>query len=198
MSKFILTCQCGQRMRVPRSAVGRTGQCPACGRHIPITNDTLVPKNTSRSGGGMRNAAFRTQRQGPGAREDDKQRFGQAVDLFYNKRYAEALSIFDLLASDYPGNAEIESARSECLRHMKRRSLGDSSEQLALPSTAEINLATVKAIVLEKLAQGTRDEVQLQAATLALEILRMEAQQQVAGGAGHHHRSGESAVTDES
>lgn len=164
-------------MRVPRNAVGRTGQCPACGQRISITGDALEAQSSPRLGNGMRNAAFRMHRQAPGAREEDKQRFGQAVDLFYNRRYAEALSLFDILAREYPGNEEIESARRECLRHMKRRSIGDGSGPLALPASGELDWDTVKRIVLEKLAQGTREDVQLQAAALALQILSMEAKQ---------------------
>jgi len=178
-------------MRVPRNAVGRTGQCPNCGRRIPITSEALEPKSNSRTGNGARNAAFRMPRPAAGAGEQDKQRFGQAVDLFYNRRYAEALSIFDILAREYPGNAEIESARRECLRHMKRRALGDGSERLALPpALADLDLAVVKGIVLEKLAHGARDEVQLQAVALALQILRMEARQaalQAGQTAADHH-----------
>lgn len=179
-------------MRVPRNAVGRTGQCPACGQRISITGDALEAKNSPRLGNGMRNAAFRMHRQAPVAREEDKQRFGQAVDLFYNRRYAEALSIFDILAREYPGNEEIESARRECLRHMKRRSIGDGSGPLALPASGELNWDTVKGIVLEKLAQGTREDVQLQAAALALQILRMESEQ-----AAHQAGKTSEAPTDQ-
>ncbi len=175
MGKFILTCRCGQRMQVPRSAVGRLGQCPACGERIQITSDLLSPRQSSRRGPLVRGASFRDEASTSGAREEDKQRFGKAVDLFYTRRYAEALSLFDALARDYPDNPEIESGRRECLRQMRRYSLGNENEPNALPAPDSLGLDAIKRVIHEKLSTSTSDEVQLRAAELALRVLEIEA-----------------------
>jgi len=35
---LIVTCKCGQKMKVPEGAVGRTGTCVGCGRSLKLTN----------------------------------------------------------------------------------------------------------------------------------------------------------------
>jgi hypothetical protein len=37
MSTLIVTCKCGQKMKVPEDALGKKGSCVACGRAIKIT-----------------------------------------------------------------------------------------------------------------------------------------------------------------
>ena len=38
MSMLILTCKCGQQMKVPESALGKTGTCVGCSKRLKITN----------------------------------------------------------------------------------------------------------------------------------------------------------------
>ena len=59
MRKLVVTCECGQRMQVPRSAVGKTGLCPTCGQSITITNDNATaapPPSAARGSRPLNNA----------------------------------------------------------------------------------------------------------------------------------------------
>jgi hypothetical protein len=42
MADLILTCKCGQQMKVPEDALGKTGTCVSCGKRLKITK-----RNTS-------------------------------------------------------------------------------------------------------------------------------------------------------
>ena len=112
MRKLVVTCECGQRMQVPRSAVGRKGMCPTCGKTIAITgsNATVEPGRSGppakpRQFGMKRDWWQRSGQSADGqAPEDAKRRFGQAVDLYYSGKYAESLAIFNDLVRRFPGN----------------------------------------------------------------------------------------------
>jgi len=171
MRKLIVTCRCGQRMQVPRSAIGKTGVCPACGQRVRVTARNAVPQSARRKPGFIegRSSWWRGQEE---PSEEAKQRFGEAVDLYYAKRYAEALAIFDVLARQYPGNPVVERGRSQCLNAMERSSLPPLAQGHLLPeSQKELNPDTVKDVILDRMINGAQDEIRLKAAELACKIL---------------------------
>ena len=161
-------------MQVPKSAIGRTGICPNCGRNIPIGNANTTPLavqdrkrgNFFSSGGNW----FRD-RGGERPSEDAKRRFGQAADLFYGGRYAEALAIFDGLAREFPGNPEIESARTQCLKSMRRPPLSLPSPGSSLESDKPLDKELIKRIIVDKMLNGSTEAIQLQAAELAARMV---------------------------
>ena len=175
MRKLILTCgSCGQRMQVPRSAIGRTGLCPACGTTVRINSDNTTTAGPARKG--MFTGGTSWWRGAGKANDDAKRRFGEAVDLYYSGRFAEALAIFNGLARDYPGNPDIQNGRVQCeraLRHPgagRRLALEDKTEKV---KGAVLDRETVERIVLEKLVAGESEAIQLQAADIAARILGM-------------------------
>lgn len=180
MRKLIVTCECGQRMQVPRSAIGRQGICPGCGRAVAITadNTSAIPTNKGGKffgGGGTgtfwgRMTGGRGAGGGPEPTEEAKRRFGEAVDLYHQQRYAEALAIFNALAKQFPGNPNIETGREQCLNALKRPSALPGST-VKLLEGAKLDEETVKRVVLEKMLSGATDAIQLQAAELATRIL---------------------------
>jgi hypothetical protein len=104
--------------------------------------------------------------------EDARQRFGQAVDLYYAKRHAEALAVFDSLASEFPGNPDIRAAREQCIVAMQRPALG-APDSANLIEQTEITEETVKRVILDKLLNAESEAVQLHAAELAMKLLGM-------------------------
>lgn len=46
MDHLIVTCKCGQRMRVTDDRIGRTGHCVKCGRKMRITKNRVAPLST--------------------------------------------------------------------------------------------------------------------------------------------------------
>ncbi len=193
MKKLVVTCDCGQRMQVPRSAIGRMGMCPTCGRTMLISNDNASPASDNHSRGSFfsaRTTSWWRNAMGMGSsaspNEEAKRRFGEAVDLYYQKNYGEALAIFDDLARRYPGNGDIERARRECLAALRRPSglaienrsgVADRPEDISASAArppvgdAELNAETVKRVVLEKLLYSPSETVQLHAAELACRML---------------------------
>lgn len=192
MRKLVVTCQCGQRMQVPRSAVGKTGLCPACGQIITISNDNAQAAPI----GGNRplHNARQTWWQGRATpTEEAKRKFGEAADLFYAGKYGEAMAIFDTLAKQYPGNPDIENGRMQCLKALRQPPLAIESRRSDISPDARLDEETVRRVVLEKLLLGS-EATQLQAAELAARILgmfgeRSNGQNEVAsenGEAGNH------------
>jgi len=60
---YILTCECGQQMKVMDAHIGKTGRCISCGRSIRITRDRLTPvsaTSTSAQPEGPRKAGLRS------------------------------------------------------------------------------------------------------------------------------------------
>ena len=171
MRKLLLTCSCKQDIQVPRSALGTIGKCPACGGRLEITAHTTrpLPKNHDKS---KRDWKILGGSGGFTPPEDARQRFGQAVDLYYAKRHAEALAVFDALASEFPGNPDIQAGREQCLIAMKRPALGTPDPTNLIEQT-EITEETVKRIILDKLLNAESEAVQLHAAELAMKLLGM-------------------------
>lgn len=174
MSKLTLTCGCGQEMLVPESAMGKVGLCPQCGREVTITRVNTreiasAPPAPRRPGSGLLNKRHAVRRVNE-LREESSRKFANAVDLYNNKRYAEALAILDGLMSDFPDNGHVQSAREECLRALHGLP--------ALPRTYDerpvaeqtLNADLVRSVILEKLLHGD-DATQLQAADLAARLL---------------------------
>ncbi len=167
-------------MQVARSAIGKVGMCPTCGRKMRISDGNTQPLagGTVHGAAGRRRPFWRNAkwgRQDPVAREEAKRLFGRAADLFCNGQYGEALALFDELVVRFPGNPDIENAREQCLQARTRKPLG-----LPRPGvTSPIGIATdrqglrraVMDKLIDKLQHGSTDMVQLQAAEL---IARME------------------------
>ncbi|MBI4557606.1 MAG: hypothetical protein HY706_08485 [Candidatus Hydrogenedentes bacterium] len=168
MRKLILTCDCGQRMQVPRSALGKAGLCPNCGRSVPIMANNTTPAPLPKQARPLSGKALTWQGAAEPA-EDAKRKFGEAVDLYYSQRYAEALAIFDSLTKVYPGNPDIENGRSQCINALKRP-LALEKKETSLEG-AKLDAQTVRKVVLEKMLAGNSEAVQLQAAELASKIL---------------------------
>ncbi|MBI5094671.1 MAG: hypothetical protein HZB26_19825 [Candidatus Hydrogenedentes bacterium] len=171
MRKLVVTCQCGQRMQVPRSAVGKTGMCPTCGQTVVITTDNTRPVTPTLQGRlfGLKNTSWWRGASEPP--EDAKRRFGQAVDLYCTQRYAEALAIFNSLAKQFPGNPDIENGRAQCIAALKRPPALALEHKSGSNTPAKLDETTVKDIVLDKLIRGSSESVQLQAAELACRML---------------------------
>lgn len=172
MTAFTLICPCGQSMSVPESAVGRTGLCPACGKELAITRDRLRESAPARRGGGLlsrRNALQVTQNNEN--REESWRKFATAVDLYNNKRYAEALTLLNTLQQVFPGNPNVEAAQQQCAEALKDASspvLQYDGEPVAESTLSE---ELVKGVVLKKMLHGGTEEIQLQAAELAARLL---------------------------
>ena len=185
MRKLLVTCECGQQMQVPRSALGKMGMCPTCGKTTRISseNTSALParskKMKTKAAGSERPSRPSFQSSGSAApHEDAKQRFGLAVDHYYAGRYGQALAVFDGLLKEFPDDSEIDRGREQCLaaiRGAKISGLLAHGEADPSPDVSMLNEGTVRRIVLEKLVGGSSDEVQLQAAELASKLLRLGA-----------------------
>lgn len=175
MRKLILVCECGERMQVPRSALGKTGLCPSCGRGIPIRADNTMASNANVSFGSMgRSAETTTKPFRSGPSDEDKRRFGEAVDLYFAKRYAEALAIFDTLRERYPNNEEIETGRTLCMKAIQTRPVLALEHQRQNLNGQTLNLETVQTYILDLMINGSTDEIRLHAAELACRILKLD------------------------
>jgi len=175
MRKLIHPCQCGQRMQVPRSAIGRTGMCPSCGATLRIRADNAQVETPGQSKRGLITAEshMRSSMNGGGPPENAKRRFARAVDLYCEHRHAESLAVFNELVREFPGNSDIESGRVKCMAALHRTS-PLALEDLSTMDGSELNEDTVRKVVLQKLLKSPREDVQLQAAALAVKILGMD------------------------
>jgi hypothetical protein len=173
MRKLILTCECGERMKVPRSAIGRTGVCPSCGRRIAISADNSRPAATGEDT--APHAPSGSSRFG-NAREEAKRRYAQAVDLYLSRRYAEALAIFSALTQQFPDDADIERSRIQCIQALRDPIALAIEHKPGGPviterADAEMDEETIKKFIMEKMLYGSNEMVQLRAAELASRIL---------------------------
>lgn len=174
MGKLTLTCTCGQEMLVPESAMGKVGLCPQCGHELLITHANTraldsSPPEPRRPGSGLLNKRHAVRRANE-LREESSRKFASAVDLYNNKRYAEALAILDGLMSDFPDNGHVQSAREECLRALHGLpALPRTYDERPVPEQS-LNADLVRSVILEKLLHGD-DATQLQAADLAARVL---------------------------
>ena len=174
--------RCGQKMQVPLTAIGRTGQCPSCGKHIKISHENTgtnsLRQDAAKSFGSSLKREFGSKN------EDAKKRFAEGVDLYYAGRFAEALVIFNSLERYFPGNQDIQRARITCQQALKRglpdppRALEHEEHpvdhSVANPmDNATFDEETVKKVILEKMFLGATETIQLQAAELAAVILGM-------------------------
>ena len=201
----MVLCVCGERIQVPRSALGKTGLCPACGRVISITADAASPVRAQsmiasppvQAGRPIAEAwGTGAPRIGAGPAAEAKRRFAEAVDLYFSRRYAQALSIFQVLAEEFPDNEDIRTGRDMCITalHTQPQTGIDSHAvdgadassdngragarlrgQLALPAPGEpiteiMVEETLKRVLIEKMLSGSSDEVQLRAAELAVQV----------------------------
>lgn len=184
MRKLILSCACGQRMQVPRSAIGRTGLCPSCGAAVPITAENTTQASVRGAGPDTAPPTGASKNAWSGARrsptEDAKRKFGEAVDLYYRRHYAEALAIFNGLAQQFPDNSEIERGRDQCLAALRGAGGYHGSvshdQYLSLPgggteTNGQLDESTVRRVILDKLLHSVSEPVQLQAAELACKLL---------------------------
>jgi hypothetical protein len=159
MRKYFITCDCGERLQVPFSALGRTGICKTCGRKLHIMPDLAQSEEAASGAAAVSEDALLPS---PEISEEMRQRFGRAVDLFQRQQYAEALAVFDAFDPVLPGNPEIRMARDQCLSALRKKRLIDESQ---------LDEATVRRVVLDKLLCSPSEAVQLQAASLACRIL---------------------------
>lgn len=170
MRKLIVTCDCGQRLQVPYSALGRTGTCTACGRTIQILpeNARRQPAHAQRDAMTLRESRWQRM---SAVSEDIRQLFGKAVDLYNQQKYAESLAILDSFAARFPGNPDIEQARAQCMEAMRRFRLAAPEQKKAALENAKLDEETVKRVVLEKLLYGKTPDVQMAAAEIACRML---------------------------
>jgi len=188
MTKRALTCECGQEMMVPESALGRTGLCPQCGVSIPISEENTrvweaPPALPSRRGGGL--LAFRDRHKttvNNESRENSWRRFAQAVDLYNSRRFAEALTVLNSLEDDFPGNPHVHAAREQCLEALEE-GLNEHREYDGRPVQGDfLNADLIQSVILEKMLRGSTEEVQLKAAELAARMMGMIPGQGAGGG----------------
>ncbi len=171
MRRLIMTCPCGQRMQVPRAAFGKVGVCSRCGQKLRVGSANAErtalpgPDGSGESGGWETPFAGRS--------ESAKRRFGEAVDLFYQARYAEALAILDTLAEEFPGNEEVRRARRRCLDEMGARETarGEGAAPSGPETEGHFDEDTARRVILELMLRGQSDSVRLQAAELACRLL---------------------------
>jgi len=192
MRKLLLICDCGERMQVPRTALGRVGLCPACGEriHIRPSNTTAAPVGTKQSAPPPPRGRV-TPRPGEPSMEAAKRKFGRAVDLYFAQRYAEALAYFDELAQEFPDNEEVAQARRQCvqaLRHARPPMLEYQEEETGA-AVSPVELASVKRFLLDKMRNGSTEAIQLKAAELACHLLALS-------GNGQHHDEEDRATPD--
>lgn len=174
MRKLYITCECGQQMQVPRSAIGKMGQCPSCGEKIPINHETTTrqPQATASVGAASRGRWGTRNR----PTMDAKQQFGRAVDLYCAGHYGEALAIFDALQAEFPDSIEIERARRQCAEARSRDPLhlpGPQTGQVAGDELDEDAMRAVRRVAMEKMLHGATDAVQIQAAELVARLAGM-------------------------
>lgn len=196
MRRLMVICLCGERIQVPRSAIGKKGLCPACGRVIAIAADSAVPlRSQPQTKAAPAQGTWHTESAGPPT-EEAKRRFAEAVDLYFSQRYAESLAVFAALAAQYPAHPEIETAQAMCLGALRRslvpalehkpaaahaRAEGDApfrTTDEVVPRAARrqkapedlLNERSLGKFLLEKMLHGSSEGVQLRAAELAVKV----------------------------
>lgn len=190
MRKVIVTCPCGQRMQVSRSAYGKIGVCPKCSQKIRVGANGVEPLALPSPDAPPSPTGYSPQVQCHEPRnsglETAKRNFARAVDLFYHARYGEALTILDDLRKELPGNTQIETARARCHDALKapkaEAACGAGVSAAASPPIhaqntpspeppAELTPQVVHRTVVRLMTSGSTDSVQFQAAELASRIL---------------------------
>lgn len=185
-------------MQVPRSAVGKMGQCPSCGEKIPINRDTT--STTPQAKASITSATRKKWGSRAKPTVDAKQQFGRAVDLYCAGHYGEALAIFDALQAEFPDSAEIQRARRQCLDARNRDPLnlpGPADGQVAGDELDEGTVRAMRRIVVDKMLRGDSDAVQLQAAELVARMAGVldATPARPAGGSGAAAAQGQEAAS---
>lgn len=161
-------------MQVPRSAIGKMGQCPSCGEKIPINHETTTRQPQAAASVGSASRSRWGAKTRPSM--DAKQQFGRAVDLYCAGHYGEALAIFDALQAEFPDSIEIERARRQCAEARTRdpiRLTGPVGSQITGDDFDEDAMRAVRRVAMEKMLHGSTDAVQLQAAELVARLAGM-------------------------
>ena len=176
MRKLLVTCMCGERIQVPRSALGRTGLCPSCGRALKISSDNASPMQS-----GNAYAAPNTNVRIPAPEstiEDAQLTFGKAVDHYYAGEIAQALVLFSRLRALYPDREEIIRARSLCAKAIRQATPlppqppthlldAPNTDEPSPDDTADLTPDSIRKFILHKMLHGETELAQIQAAELA-------------------------------
>ncbi|MBM3289527.1 MAG: hypothetical protein FJY92_05195 [Candidatus Hydrogenedentes bacterium] len=193
MRRLVVQCTCGERIQVPHSALGRAGLCPSCGATVMISKDNATP---------FRGVAPAPQQPGPrqpdrawtgggvstNAPEDIRRRFAEGVDLYFAKRYSEALVIFNTLAAAMPHDADIQMGQTMCLNALRKVAplgighagmfgqlpapddMHDRADSLLNGPTPTMDRDFFKRFLFDKMLNGQGDDVQMRAAELAAKM----------------------------
>lgn len=192
MRRLIVQCSCGERIQVPQSALGKAGICPSCGTTVLISRDNATPYRPGSPppprSGPPPDRSWNTAGGAGNAPDDIRRKFAEGVDLYFAKRYSEALVIFNQLAASMPHDADIQMGQSMCLNALRKISpLGiaqESRAQLPAPPitpereeailngpTPDLDRDFFKRFLFDKMLHGGSDEIQMRAAELAAKML---------------------------
>lgn len=191
MRRLVVQCNCGERIQVPQSALGRTGLCPSCGTTIAINKDNATPLRPAAEPPrplAPQERSWQGSHSAEGAPPDIRRRFAEGVDLYFAKRYSEALVIFNTLAAAMPHDADIQMGQSMCINALRKLSpLGlshegfgghlpappyseERSEALLNGPTPSLDSDFFKRFLFDKMLHGSSDEIQMRAAELAAKM----------------------------
>lgn len=194
MRRLVVQCTCGERIQVPHSALGKAGLCPSCGATIYINKDNASPYRGTAASPSRTGTPQETRWSvgvGNNAPEEVRRRFAEGVDLYFAKRYSEALVIFNNLSAAMPHDADIQMGQTMCLNALRKISpLGLGADrgfgQLPAPEDAHdrldnilngptptIDLDFFKRFLYDKMLHGHGDDVQMRAAELAAKMLSL-------------------------
>jgi len=187
----MVQCSCGERIQVPQSALGRTGICPSCGATIQITRENATPFRPGSAPPPQQSARppDRAWNNGAASNAPDeiRRRFAEAVDLYFAKRYSEALVIFNSLSAMMPQDADIQMGQSMCLNALRKISpmelAHEARGQLPSPIPAQERIDAIvngptpaldqdffRRFLIDKMLHGGSDDVQMRAAELAAKM----------------------------
>ena len=193
MRRLVVQCSCGERIQVPHSALGKAGLCPSCGASIFISKDNAAPyrgtaASTSRTGAPQAERPWTGGAAASDAPEDVRRRFAEGVDLYFAKRYSEALVIFNTLAAAMPHDADIQMGQTMCINALRKVApfgLGHGSPFGLLPGgegpedriekilhgpTPTLDRDFFRRFLFDKMLHGQGDDVQMRAAELAAKM----------------------------
>ena len=193
MRRLMVQCSCGERIQVPHSALGKAGLCPSCGSTVFISKDNAAPyrgttASQTRSGAAQSDRGWTGGGAAQNAPEEIRRRFAEGVDLYFAKRYSEALVIFNNLAAAMPHDADIQMGQTMCLNALRKITpLGLAHEgpfgQLPAPDDARDRVESIlhgptptldrdffKRFLFDKMLHGHGDDVQMRAAELAAKM----------------------------
>jgi len=176
MRKLLVTCMCGERIQVPRSALGRTGLCPSCGRAIKITTDNASPMQAPNASA-LTDADVKIPAPETAA-EDAQLTFGKAVDHYYAGEVAQALVLLTRLSGRYPERDEIARARKLCAEAIRTATplppqpstpaIGYTEANDSTPTDEnELTTTAVRKFIIHKMHHAETELAQIQAAELA-------------------------------